>query len=300
MRYTIIVIARGFRVTFKIKYLIFNIMDYLTDIFHTSSHVKFDNFQDFCDHLSEYVYTKQESCQESCQESYQESYQDCFPEIQNIVLQIPECAKPKLYERFSPRKDDSLFWSIYIAKHGIKEFMNISRYHNVELDEKQKMITAVQKAPAKLKGTNIKVSNIAIQEILSDIMVNRRTQLQTIIAMSVFYEMEIYLVNESNCVYIRYTPQSFTETVVIYKVTNNTYSVYTGLEIDTIVSNIRDTMIPLLGVGNDAKQFRGISHYKVEDLEEIAKKINVNVVLDSGKKMKKSELYAKIVEKAVM
>lgn len=263
-------------------------MDYLTDIFHTSSHVKFDNFQDFCDHLSEYVYTKQESC---------------LPEIQNIVLQIPECAKPKLYERFSPRKDDSLFWSIYIAKHGIKEFMNISRYHNVELDEKQKMITAVQKAPAQLKGTNIKVSNIAIQEILSDIMINRRTQLQTIIAMSVFYEMEIYLVNESNCVYIRYTPQSFTETVVIYtssKVTNNTYSVYTGLEIDNIVSNIRDTMIPLLGVGNEAKQFRGISHYKVEDLEEIAKKINVNVVLDSGKKMKKSELYAKIVEKAVM
>ena len=309
MRYTIVALVI---ITETLEYwnFVFN-MEYLTAIFHTNSHAKFETYQDLCEHLTRYV---PEIIQ--CELDPVEVLQDQTYEHQNSIqcetkdnsMNPMNPMNPTNHTntntntniaRFSPRKEDSLFWSIYIAKHGVKEFMSIGRYHNIELEEKQKMVAAFQKAPAQLKQTNIKISNVAIQEILADLMINKRTQLSTIIAMSVYYGVEIYLVNESNCVYLRYTPSVVTETAIIYKDSTRgiNYSVSTGSEHEILVSHIRDTMLEL---GHGAKLLPGISHYKVEDLEEIAGKINVNIGLDSGKKMKKTELYAKIVEKAVM
>ena len=276
-------------------------MEYLTAIFHTNSHAKFETYQDLCEHLARYVPEIIQCESEPVAVLHEQTY-----EHQNSIQcetkdnpMNPMNHTNTNIARFSPRKEDSLFWSIYIAKHGVKEFMSIGRYHNIELEEKQKMIAAFQKAPAQLKQTNIKISNVAIQEILADLMINKRTQLSTIIAMSVYYGVEIYLANESNCVYLRYTPSVVTETATIYKDSTRgiNYSVSTGSEHEILVSHIRDTMLEL---GHGAKLLPGISHYKVEDLEGIAGKINVNIGLDSGKKMKKTELYAKIVEKAIM
>jgi hypothetical protein len=226
-------------------------------------------------------------------------------EPDEIAVKEPVVVVRPMSDRFSPRKEDNLFWSIYIATVGVPEFMAIGhRYHNFELEEKQKMIAAFQKSSAPLKRTNIKISNVRIQEILADLMINKKTNLQTIIAFSVYYDITIYLVNEETRVYLKYIPEMETkrETIIIYKtstnnVTNHNYSVCTATSVDKLakITRIEETMVQL---EHGDKYFRGISYYKMEDLDQIADKLGIE--MPDKKKVKKADLYAKIVEKGLM
>ena len=88
--------------------------------------------------------------------------------IVETKIEIKE-QKPKNDNIISPRMEDGLFWCVFIAGKSYQDFINIgTKYKNQELHEKQKIIEFIKKTPSCMKSSNMKLSNVAIQEIMSD------------------------------------------------------------------------------------------------------------------------------------
>ena len=211
--------------------------------------------------------------------------------IVETKIEIKE-QKPKNDNIISPRMEDGLFWCAFIAGNGYKEFINIgTKYKVKELEEKQKIIKLIQINPYCMKSTNFKITNIAIQEIMSDLMTDKKTSLQSFIALCILYKVHIIIVNEANPTYIEYNPDTSIE-LPIY-IINRTIDGFYNLDTDTRpegIQQIRDTMIRLESYD---KPLKCISTYKVVDLEKFAEKLELDL---ENTKYKKPELFQKIYE----
>ena len=210
-------------------------------------------------------------------------------EIQKIEIKEQ---KPKNDNIISPRKEDGLFWCVFIAGKSYQEFLAIeSKYKNKELDEKQKIIEFIKKTPSCMKSSNMKLSNVAIQVIMSEIMINKKTTLLSFMAFCMFYKICILIVNDANLTYLEYNPDTSNE--LPYYIINRTIDGFYNINIDTRaegIQKIRDTMIRLESY---EKPFKGISTYKVVDLEEFAEKLGLDL---ENTKWKKPDLFQKIYE----
>ena len=211
--------------------------------------------------------------------------------IVETKIEIKE-QKPKNDNIISPRMEDGLFWCAFIAGNGYKDFINIgTKYKVKELEEKQRIIEFIKKNPSCMKSTNFKITNIAIKEIMSDLMTNKKTSLQSFIALCILYKVHIIIVNEANPTYIEYNPDTSIE-LPIY-IINRTIDGFYNIDTDTKaegIQKVRDTMIRLESY---EKPFKGISTYKVVDLEEFAEKLELDL---ENTKFKKPELFQKIYE----
>ena len=228
------------------------------------------------------------------------------PEIQeiteNVMLSIPDILlnnnnnnkinKKKSY--YEPSQTDSLFWCIYIHVYGYSDYLQIGhRYGNSELNEKQKIIEFIKKNPKKIKDTKFKVSKGLTEEIISEFMVmNNKTTLLGLIALSVYYNISFFIVNKNKNIYLKYEPNDYTGLPCIIYKTNNKYV----SEMETtaeIVNNIKDTMLCLETIN---KPLKSISNYKSNELSEIALKLNIEL----PEKIKKNEVFQKISEYCII
>jgi hypothetical protein len=202
---------------------------------------------------------------------------------------------------FEPKQKDSIFWCIFIYIYGYSEYRTIgSRYGNRELEEKQKMITYFKENSKCLKTTNHKITNGNIQEIYSEYLsFQNETTLMGVIGLVVYYNIRILLVDSSKNIYLDYhTNDTSTpiKTCILYK--NKGIRGQTKYCFDMSMDEnkesdekIKNTMLCL---EHYTKPLKAISTYKSCDLDEIVKKLNIND--ESIKKIKKQELYNKIVE----
>ena len=97
------------------------------------------------------------------------------------------------------KQDDTLFWCLYILQHGFAEYHNIGRNYGVkELEEKTKIYDFVKKNPMLVKNTNTKITNVAIKEILSELIsIQRKMSFQCMIATLVYYQKNLIIVDKS-------------------------------------------------------------------------------------------------------
>jgi hypothetical protein len=197
---------------------------------------------------------------------------------------------------FCPKQDNTLFWSIFVGVYGYTDYLNIgNKYNNAEIEEKQTIMESLQKQPGKLKECNFRVTNQMVQELFSELMVCKRDQLFSLLAFTVYYGKTIYVVFENNT-YLRFSPFKtidFTppieSTIVLYcrvGTRNNIYS----LEQEVTVQLIDQIQTTKLCLEHYTKPLRGISSYKMDELEIIAKKLGLEI----DGKWKKQELYEKI------
>ena len=101
------------------------------------------------DSLKKYMYTTK------VEEPKTDIIQDINP------VPVPVAVKPTIVY---PDKKDTLFWCLFIANNGIADYEAIRQgYSNIEIAEKQKIMTSIKSQPTKLKSTNVKLTNIAIQ-----------------------------------------------------------------------------------------------------------------------------------------
>ena len=219
----------------------------------------------------------------------------CYDESIEEIKEIKEIKieqKPTNYNIISPRMEDGLFWCVFIAGKSYQDFINIgTKYKNQELHEKQKIIEFIKKTPSCMKSSNMKLSNVAIQVIMSEIMINKKTTLLSFMAFCMFYKICILIVNEANLTYLEYNPDISNE--LPYYIINRTIDGFYNINIDTRaegIQKIRDTMIRLESYD---KPFKGISTYKVVDLEEFAEKLGLDL---ENTKWKKPDLFQKIYE----
>lgn len=211
-------------------------------------------------------------------------------------------------EWFEPVQSDSLFWCVYTFVNGYSEYLMIgSKYANREIEEKQKLFAFFKKCPKILKTTNCKITNQQTEEILSEMLsMNDQTSFLGIIALVVYYKINILLVHDTKKMYLSFClmeddkddkeqqPSNVSKkTCVLYKhpKSNKRYKMKMYEEDAETISTIKNTMLCLESY---MKPLCAISTYKVSELEEIAEKLGIEV-----SKMKKQELYTKIQEYCV-
>jgi hypothetical protein len=203
-------------------------------------------------------------------------------------------------ELYQPKQQDTLFWSLYIINYGYNDYLQIDHNYGVkELEEKQKISKFMKENVVRIKNTNYKLTNVAIQEVLSELLTSQKeTSLLCLIVMIVYYNINILIINENTKCMLEFwcnkdripstnssSEESDALTYVLYKTDNGKYK----LQYENIGSfQINDLKEKYVVLESYNKYIKAISNYKVEELEDIAKKFGV---FDETKKYKKAELY---------
>lgn len=197
-------------------------------------------------------------------------------------------------ELISPRHQDTLFWCLFIIHFGYKEYLHVDRNYGVkELEEKQKIYEFIKNNPTKAKETNYKITNVAIQEMLSELMTpQKQTSMLSLIGLIVYYNVNVLIINEETKCMLEFWAnaemKSDTLTYILYKSSDGKYK----LQFENIgeykVNELRNKYMVL---EHYSKYMKSVSSYKVEELEAMAEKLNI---FDETKKYKKSELYENI------
>lgn len=223
-----------------------------------------------------------------------------IPENKILENKIPENKIPenKIQEKikwFYPKHSDTLFWCIFSFVYGFDEYSEIGHgYGNRVLEEKMKIIDFMKKNPKAVKETNVKITNMGVQEVISEFMVDKTTSFHGIVALAVYYKISVYLIHKEKNIYLKFLPSNHTD------IDKKCYIYYDSfvrgqIKYKSTISEIEtpdlDSMVCL---ESHLKPLRPISHYKMEDLEKIAHKMGIA----PEKRMKKLELYEKITELA--
>ena len=163
-----------------------------------------------------------------------------------------------------------------------------------KLEVQKEVISIIQKDKTLMKQTNMKFTNIAIQELLSDLLsINGNINYQTAISLCVLYKFNIYMLDCEKNSYLKFIPSEDNDypTYLIKHDESNIYSV----DIEPLSSDGK------VKIENDRiclesylKPMKTISNYKIDDLSALASRMNL---IDNNTKYKKKELYELVYNK---
>ena len=220
-------------------------------------------------------------------------------EIENIqTTHIIENIKPIMKSvLFSPRKEDTLFWSIYVLHHGEAEYTMIGgKYKNAELQEKQNVLAYIQKSRNLIKScahTNgVKLSNVRIQETAAEMMINKKTSWYAFHVMCMYYKINALIVQDE--LYMKFTVDPEHKTYMFERNQDGHISVDVVPMHSERVAEIENNLLhvdPFL-----PKLLKGVSTYKIPELEEMGRKLRV---APDASKPKKNDWYDVIINKLV-
>lgn len=195
---------------------------------------------------------------------------------------------------FYPKEKDTLFWSYYINKNGIDEFLNNKRHNfTIEHDIKINTIEKIQTMKDILKINKIK------KTLVEDELMN-----QNKIGISAL--KTLMLIDNTNLIIVKkYCYQKIifdkdkedinTDNYKIIVNDANNYYVYTKLS-DKELVNMIDTRY---GVEDIIKPLKSISSYKLPEIQSISERLDIKLINDNGKNKTKQNLYTEILEKIV-
>lgn len=215
----------------------------------------------------------------------------------SVVLEktqlVPVKVEQKM-EHIKPNLIDSLFWCLYIINYGYNDFQQITRNHRVkQLEIQSQVIDNIQKDKNRMKNTNFKFTNVAIQELISDLLtITKAINYNTALSLCVLYNINIYIIDNSKGVYIKLISNTEIElpTYAIYREKLNTYSV----DIEVLTADKITALENLICLESYSRPLKTISNYKIVELIELANKFKL---LEENKKYKKQELYELVYNK---
>jgi hypothetical protein len=194
-----------------------------------------------------------------------------------------------------PKQQDTLFWCIYIAVFGYNDYLEVSRNYGVkELDIKKQIADFLQKTPTAFKNSNIKVTKVAIQEILSELLTSQKeTSILCLLAMIVKHKINVLLVDPTDRFYLEYYHDKDMDESPTYVLRKDTYGKY-RIQLEPLS---KDSIIhwksSRFALDSYQKPLRAASLYKVQELEDMARRFSL---YDDAKKYKKADLYNDICE----
>ena len=215
--------------------------------------------------------------------------------IESVSIVEPE-TKPEIKSKeqlaFSPKKQDTLFWCAYAAHHGEAEYWLIgNKYKNAEISEKQKVIEFVQKDKAAFKTAYPKLTNVKIQEIMSELMLDKKTSLQTFMALCVFYKFHAIITCKNT--YLEFTPTlcNTDVTTFLFIRSDDGHFSLKQLETKADIDSIKSTHIRI--ESDPEKPLKAASNYKMEDLKQMVEIIGI----EPGEKWKKADYYESLLKR---
>lgn len=203
-----------------------------------------------------------------------------------------ETVKPhidRLYRQtfYAKGCQDSLFWSIYIAKYGYNEFLRVgSNNGKLELKEKQAAVDCIHSVGA-VKMSELfhhKLTKVFVNELISDLLTKPKMSYSGVYAICAYYQSQVCIVDIEKNTYLHFA-NSFPDIYILYKnpQKKQSYFVDIGHQIMSL-ENIQKTMYCLVHYD---KPLKSISNYTVSQLEDLAEQVGVTVL----PKMKKQVLF---------
>jgi len=195
---------------------------------------------------------------------------------------------------FYPKEKDTLFWCYYINKYGIdKYFDNKKRSFVVEHDYKISIIEKIQNMKDELKLNKIK------KLVVEDELINRAKIEIASIKLLMLLDNENLLLIKKNC----YQKIVFNRDKLELSVDN--YNViFCDVDNYYLQKNLNDReLVDIINksyeIDNFDKPLKGVSSYKLDELHEICKKLNIGLSSNLGKNKTKQVLYTEILEKFI-
>lgn len=197
---------------------------------------------------------------------------------------------------FYPKEKDTLFWCYYINKYGIdKYFDNKKRSFVVEHDYKISVIEKIQNMKDELKLNKIK------KLVVEDELMNKAKIEIASIKLLMLLDNENLLLIKNNC----YQKIVFNRDKLDLSVDN--YNViFCDVDNYYLQKNLNDReLVDIIDksyeIDNFDKPLKGISSYKLDELHEICKKLNIELSSNLGKNKNKTKqvLYTEILEKFI-
>ena len=184
---------------------------------------------------------------------------------------------------------DLLFWSVYVGIFGLSKYHSVS--HNLqryEIEYKKKIIQQIQDDGKSFKLLNHKLTNINIQEMMSELSVSKTSTLLSVYAYATAYKQNIYIVYPNNTYMSILQSQSpATDYVIIYYINRHKC----GFEQCTHPNMLTQLMQTHVAIETPENPLKSISNYKLPELVEIAERLHI-----PHEKMKKQELYSAVRE----
>ena len=169
---------------------------------------------------------------------------------------IPDFKKKRTHVNIK----DRLFYSIYTKANSI-DITDINSLHYNELNEKMKIAESIEKIKFKTKET-----------IMNNLMYDKQIDLFTLAILCLHYKMNLIFINSQT--YLR-----FENSDSPYLFMDDSYK---------FVDKTMDVTNDLLEISLD-KPLKSIAYYKLADLQDMARRLNLPV-----EKNKKAELYESI------
>jgi hypothetical protein len=219
------------------------------------------------------------------------------PDVEVEMSLPPPPQVTKRHALFSPRKEDTLFWSIYVLHHGEAEYTMIGgKYKNAELLEKQNILAYIQQNRNLIKScaqsAGVKVSNVRMQETAAEMMINKKTSWHAFHVMCMFYKINALVIQGE--LYMKFFADPEYKTYRFERNHDGHVSVDVGVMQPDDVATVESTLLhvdPFL-----PKLLKGVSNYKLPELEDMGKKLCVTPPVANPKK---NDWYDVIINKLV-
>ena len=217
----------------------------------------------------------------------------------NINLSLYD--KCKLRAQSVKRCQDPLFWTIYLAKNGKREYDRIGgcTNGNVEMAEKNAIVDKLKSKSTKEWSCilDTKWTKVGLYDLCNDLLTQPKMSWRHIFMLCAYYHCNIYLIDMKMRVYMTFLhkPEADEDcdTFVLYKNGQNgpVYWVDTAQQ----VLKPHEIVDEYMQIINYDKPLKAASNYKVSDLEIMARQLQISI---TGK-IKKQDLYSKIIETIV-
>jgi hypothetical protein len=192
---------------------------------------------------------------------------------------------------YKPYKKDSLFWCFYILKYGFSKYeMEVgNQQFSIEKQEKFKYIDELRKAVNK---DLLKIHKIKPLSLLEDDLANQeRISIKTFFALCIIENMNIILIDKRK-VYEVLT----TDDPKIHIIHRNSLTYEHHIELDVPEDKIKIYKETYYKMSNFDTSLKAMTSYKVEELVELCKKLEINTDIKEKKKMTKKDIYELLVQ----
>ena len=214
-------------------------------------------------------------------------YRENIIEVKEKKKKVIEKIKKEEKDIFIPDEEDSLFWCYIIYKYGYSEY-ELKREKKYESITSMKidLVYTVRENKDLLK--KLKLRKTKVEENLTN---DKRINLDTFLF--------LIAVNEMNLIYINgqtYYEELYSDEekicIIKYEKEQDKYGLY-----DVSKEKLEELKKTRLHILNISKPIKSLSSYKVLELKEICKTLNIDIMKTETKCKTKKELYQLIQEK---
>jgi hypothetical protein len=199
---------------------------------------------------------------------------------------------------YKPLKKDSLFWCFFILKYGFGKYeMDIGSQHFII--EKTEKYNNIELLRTKENKNLLKINKIKVLSDLEDDLANKeRISIKTFFALCIIEKINILLVDGRK---IYQSINNDNPLINVIHRNNKTYEHHIELNVSNdAINNYRQNYYNVSGFDGVLKS---MSAYKVDELIEICKQLNINTDINTAlsnksnpKKLTKKDLYELIVQ----